>query len=321
MLKLIKRKHNLSIRDFYNRRNKVLIRRTLGGFGDILMQRMMFEDFSKIDVEIHYACPHEFMEMSLNHPFLKNIKEINKVSLIDYGIIYDITTICAITESKELSNNKRHRSDIWANHCGVELTKHEMHLYPEIEQIENCKRLIKEINPNGKTVVLLATRSVDNDFAIAKSLTETQIEKLVSSIIENDMIPITVHKNHQDIYNRLNVKQFVSLHPQTWIALVACSDIIVSIDTATFHIAGGLKKPLVGIFSFTDGKVYGKYYKFLLVQKHRDNGDWDCGPCFNCHACPKEKVLKQKPCLTEIDPSDIMDAILSLKNNLHLEKY
>ena len=153
MLKLIKRKHNLSIRDFYNRRNKVLIRRTLGGFGDILMQRMMFEDFSKIDVEIHYACPHEFMEMSLNHPFLKNIKEINKVSLIDYGIIYDITTICAITESKELSNNKRHRSDIWANHCGVELTKHEMHLYPEIEQIENCKRLIKEINPNGHEII------------------------------------------------------------------------------------------------------------------------------------------------------------------------
>jgi len=45
-------------------------------------------------------------------------------------------------------------------------------------------------------------------------------------------------------------------------------------------LAGGLGKPLCGIFTFADGKIYGKHYDFVLVQKHRDNGNWNCGSCF-----------------------------------------
>jgi hypothetical protein len=73
-------------------------------------------------------------------------------------------------------------------------------------------------------------------------------------------------------------------------------------------LAGELKKPLVGVFTFADGKVYGRYYDFVLVQKHRDNGDWDCGPCYNWGNCTKtEKV--PKPCLTEITAEMIIEGV------------
>ena len=63
------------------------------------------------------------------------------------------------------------------------------------------------------------------------------------------------------------------------------------------------------MFSFTDGKVYGKYYDFVLVQKHRDNGDWECGPCFNLTLCPKTQSFP-KPCLTELTSEDIIQGLL-----------
>lgn len=37
----------IGLRDFYNKRNKILVQRSCGGLGDIPMHRMMFEDSLK----------------------------------------------------------------------------------------------------------------------------------------------------------------------------------------------------------------------------------------------------------------------------------
>jgi ADP-heptose:LPS heptosyltransferase len=79
-------------------------------------------------------------------------------------------------------------------------------------------------------------------------------------------------------------------------SIIAAADYVISVDTAAFHLAGGLGKPLTGIFAWSDGKVYGKYFDFILVQKHRDNGNWDCGPCFKFNSCPKSREAR-KPCI------------------------
>jgi ADP-heptose:LPS heptosyltransferase len=85
-------------------------------------------------------------------------------------------------------------------------------------------------------------------------------------------------------------------------------DYMITVDTAAFHLAGGLRKPLCGIFTFADGKVYGKHYDFTLVQKHRDNGNWECGPCFKFGNCIKSRK-QLKPCLTEITETEIISGI------------
>jgi ADP-heptose:LPS heptosyltransferase len=90
--------------------------------------------------------------------------------------------------------------------------------------------------------------------------------------------------------------------------VIEAADYVVSVDSAAFHCAGGLGKPLTGIFTYCDGKVYGKYYDFVLVQKHRDNGDWPCGPCFHWPSCPKSKEML-KPCLTELTPDILADGL------------
>jgi ADP-heptose:LPS heptosyltransferase len=314
MLKFIKRKSYLSIKDHYLRRNKVLIKRIVGGFGDIVMQRMMIEDFAKTGLEVHYACPLAYMEMMKNHPYLKELKEISKTREEEYGIVYDISTICAIIESTAKSKNQKHRSDIWANYCGVTLEKHETYLKSDIDELNFYKKELEKLNPENKKIIFLSTKSVDSEFGKAKSLDSNQVKEVVEKLKNLNYFLVTADNEFQEIYSELGIKQFVKMNPKSWIALIDACDFVISIDTAAFHIAGALKKPLVGIFAFVDGKVYGKYYDFILVQRHRDNGNWPCGPCYAYTSCSKDKTNNRKPCIEEITSDEIIKAFKKLKN-------
>lgn len=325
MLKLVKKKAKkpISLRDHNERRNKILIKRRSGGYGDILMQRMLFEDFSQAfpGAEITFSCPAQYIEMAKNHPFAKAI-DLGSVNEGDYGMIYDVSTACRVHESRYGIDNKDHRSDIWAAHCGLTLRRHDMMLKPDPIMLEQCREAFKMYNKEGKPAVLLASTSTNDMIGAAKSLTYDQISDVVKALQDEGCYVYTVHSDKQVAYDNLGVDQIVSIHQQAWISMVELADVVISVDTGTFHIAGGLKKPLIGIFSFTDGKLYGKYYDFVLVQKHKDNGDWDCGPCFNMLTCPKSQEV-QKPCLTELSSSDILRGFSeavekwpSLKNSL-----
>jgi len=325
MLKLVKKKVKkpVSLKDHQERRNKILIKRRSGGYGDILVQRMLFEDFSQAfpGAEITFACPAQYVEMAKNHPFATAI-DLGSVNEDVYGVVYDLSTACRVHENRQGIDNKDNRSDIWAAHCGVTLTNHNMMLKPDANVLDQCREAFKRYNKEGKPAILVASASSDDQCGIAKSLTYNQISDVVKALRDIGCYVFTIHSDKQVVYDNLGVDQIFSIHQQAWIAMVELADAVISVDTGTFHIAAGLKKPLIGIFSFTNGKLYGKYYDFVLVQKHRDNGDWDCGPCFNMIACPKSKEA-QKPCLTELSSSDILRGFAeavekwpSLKNSL-----
>ena len=110
------------------------------------------------------------------------------------------------------------------------------------------------------------------------------------------------------IISELNLPNFPAPSIPNYIALVNIADYVISVDTSYFHCAGGLHRPLMGIFGYINGKVYGKYYDFELVQKHIDNRDWDCGPCYDYLKCTKAKSGPY-PCITEIDRDMLVDGI------------
>lgn len=321
MFKLVKKKQKkpISLRDHYERRNKVLIKRVAGGYGDILMNRMMFEDMSKsfAECELTFTCPSPYIELAHDHPFANSI-ELSKIQEEKYGIVYTTTSCCRTHEIRHGKNNTKNRSDIWAEYCGVKLQNHNMHLKTCPETLDICKKYLKHINKEDKPTILLSTKSTDDDFGISKSLLPQQIRDIVENL-KQEYFLFTIHKEKQAVYDQLSVEQITNIQPQAWLALVEAADYTISIDSATFHMAGGLKKPLVGIFTFTDGKLYGKYYDFILVQKHRDNGDWDCGPCYNLDICPKSSTYP-KPCLCDLSSNDILQGFFEATKKWPLVK-
>ena len=115
-----------SISEYYKKRNKILFSRFLGGLGDILMHRMLFEDVKILipNAEIHFACPTIYHASVIDHPFIDQVIDIEKVNISDYLTYYNTTSACGRYEMSIAPLSGLHRSDIWANHCGYILTIH-----------------------------------------------------------------------------------------------------------------------------------------------------------------------------------------------------
>ncbi len=293
-----------SLKDYYDARDTILIFRGAGGLGDILMHRMIFEDFKLISPEtkIVFACPPHYMQAIEGHPFVDEVVDSQNVDKSKFLIQYDTTTICGRIEMRVAPLSAKPRCDMWAEHCGVTLTRHNMHLKINPEDLLEAKKKV------GSGKVCVSPISAIS----SKNLGEDQIQEICKGLKERGCEYYGVHTYDikgfdGPIYSGKNVKEFM--------ALVGAADYIVSVDTSTFHIGGGLGIPMVGIFSWADGKVYGKYYeKWELVQRHRDDG-WKCGPCYNwglCTQCPTKQI--RKPCITEITGEEILEAFDRLRS-------
>ena len=299
----------LSLKEFYEKRNKILIWHDKGGLGDALMQRMIFEDFKALckDADLVFACLPEYIDAVKDHPFISEIIDSRKVNINDYVMHYNTCVTIADRYESNCAPCADHRADIWSHYCGVTLKNHNMCFRFSKDKLKEFKDKIQNYFFNKKPIILFAPVSK----MATKSLLKEQIESVVE--ITKDYNLIGLHNKEIKDLSNLGIPGIYDANVREWMYYVAVSDYVISVDTAAFHMAGGLKKPLVGIFTFADGKVYGKYFDFVLIQKHRDNGNWNCGPCFKFCSCPKSNQLI-KPCLTEITKEEIQNGIKEMLN-------
>lgn len=299
----------LSLKDFSNRRNRILIWHDKGGLGDVLMQRMIFHDFQATcpEAKFIFACLPEYIDAVKDHPCISEIIDSRTVNVNDY--INHYNTCVSIADRYENFNAPfclEHRADIWAKYCGVKLTQHEMQFRFNSTLLEQCRNKLQSIVTDAsKPTVLFAPISK----MAVKTLLSSQIEAVIEATKDYNLIGLH-NKEILELSNH-GIPGIYGATIKEWMAYIAVADYVISVDTATFHMAGGLKKPLVGIFTFADGKVYGKHFDFVLVQKHRDNGNWECGPCFKFGDCPKCNKA-QKPCLTELSKEELQIGIKTM---------
>lgn len=294
----------LSLKDFHSKRNQIVIWHDKGGLGDVLMQRMLFDDFKSLmpDSELIFACLPEYMAAAEDHPCVSKVLDSRTINPNDYIVCYN--TCVTLADRYENGNAPclEHRSDIWAKYCGINLTSHEMRFNLDNNLVQDCRTKITQSN---KKTVLFAP--------VSKMATKTLLPFQVQAVIDatKDCHLVGIHTKDIPELSKAGIPVIKNASIKEWMCYIAAADYVISVDTATFHMAGGLKKPLLGIFTFADGKAYGKHFDFILVQKHRDNGNWECGPCFKFASCPKCKTI-QKPCLTELTKAEIQQGIEQL---------
>jgi ADP-heptose:LPS heptosyltransferase len=309
-----------SLRDYYNKRNKVLLIYNARGIGDILNCRMLFRNFKKLMPDLHltFACFKEYQELVKGHPCLDEVIT-TKFEKNDYMASYDISTCCIHYESVQMGKNTKHRAEIWADYCGIPLQDYDMDL-PIIsnEKITDGYLALKQLRS-------MSTRQYHKDnpsvlfsplaFESMRSLTLEQMKGTLKILRDRGLFVYTTHNTPLSIYEDMNVPTLIGRSLSDWMSYVHAADYVVTVDTANFHYAGGLKKPMTGIFTHVDGKLRGKYYDFILVQHHRDNGNWPCGPCYNYLYCTHkdcknpQSQTNLRPCLTEITTEMIEEGI------------
>ncbi len=92
----------------------------------------------------------------------------------------------------------------------------------------------------------------------------------------------------------------------TLAALVARTDVFVSIDTGTMHLAAALGVPTVALFGPTDPEHHGPYGRRETTRVVRSG--IACSPCKK----PVRKACPVNRCLTELQPKQVLAAIESL---------
>jgi ADP-heptose:LPS heptosyltransferase len=299
------KKKTLTIKEFYERKNKVLIWHDKGGLGDVFMQRMIFDDLKREcpECEFTLACLPEYRDAAIDHPYIHDVVDSRTVNHEDYiCVLNTCVTIADRYEHHKAPNYDDHRSDIWARYCGLNLTSHDMHFVIDQDRKRSVMSRIQSLKKNSGALIGFSPTSK----IATKSLQENQIGWIANKLNEHNLIAF--HKDELSSCKRHGIQTLSGLGLQDFICYVDCMDYMITVDTAAFHLAGGLRKPLCGIFTFADGKVYGKHYDFTLVQKHRDNGNWECGPCFKFGNCIKSRK-QLKPCLTEITETEIISGI------------
>lgn len=286
-----------SIDEYKAKSKKILFYRGIGGLGDVLMHRMMFYDIKKTlpNIEIHFAVPEEYIPAVSDHPYIDEVVDFLKVNTEDYLCWYNTTSACGRYECYKAPKSDKHRSDIWANHCGIYLTDHKGYFkFSEEETL-----FAKEFYKARKNCCLFCPISAQH----TKNFNVRQTSEGIEEIRKNGAEPIVLLSKAPEF--RIDCELVTGLTIRQWMAVVSQAPWVVTVDTAMFHMAGMTNRPLTGIFTWADGKIYGKYYDFTLIQKHRDNGDWDCGPCYIHPMCsklpPGVSNLGRKPCLDLID--------------------
>lgn len=314
-----------TLRDFYNKRNKVLIVRDARGIGDILNCRMLFKNFKTLEPDLHltFACFEEYFELVKDHPCLDEVISIENIDKNNYMTSYDISNCCTKYESSEMNKNTKHRAEIWADHCGLSLKDHDMHLpfisreklldgSLSLKQLRNTSQL--RHNNNGPNVLFSPIA-----YEKIRSLPDDRITEIVKYMRKKGLFVYSIHSAPISVLTALEVPVLTGRTFADWMSYIHAAHYVVTVDTSTFHYAGGINKPLTGIFTHVDGKLRGKFYDFVLVQKHRDNGDWPCGgPCYNYLYCSHPKCdapvvgpnnqrtpLGLRPCVTELTMAEI----------------
>lgn len=299
----------MNIVNYYNKRNKILLNHKLGGLGDVFLSRMLIKQIrSQVsNCTLDYACLPIYFDAIKDHPLLDNVIDSNTVDPNEYGLELDISVkLPDEIERKESINCKRSRVEIWADLYNIKKNFDMM-----LKANEETKTKISELVPK-KDKRLVGICPVSR--MIIKSLSHQQQEDIINCLRKFNIDLIGIHNKKLPAFEKLNVPVFHNLSIKELIALIDHCDYIVSVDTATFHIGGGLKKPLMGIFTYTDGYLYGKHYDKVVVQKHRlFDPTWTCGPCYAKESCPKSS-LPTKPCLTELTIKDFIKGIEKLFN-------
>jgi ADP-heptose:LPS heptosyltransferase len=294
-------------------RPKILIKRRLGGIGDVLMTTPLLRHIKRIlpSCELTYATDLAYSNGALatiieHNPYVDILIQNGRFKESDYDYSVDITATGLDREKG--GNIPPNRIDMFAEEVGIDVSSDPLpdYIVRPNEREWAQKEILKYI-PKGKDrkeykIVMLQCRSNDK----RRTWPRESVNKLAELIIQDPtyivlMLEWGVEINLLPTKQKENLYIFKDLTLQDTASLMEQVDIVVCPDSSLLHLAGALNKKTVTIFGPIPPESRINYYPNATAVTNK----LSCQYCWynNC------RQPKQLECLTGLQPEEVLLAI------------
>jgi len=282
---------------------QLAVRNDAQGIGDMIMATVVPKAFKEAfdqDVIITFFTNKELAPLLNDNPYIDkistNIKEFEGTS---YDIKLNLNTLefkCDPRPHEEARRLKKNRTQIYLSELGMWLVdKTPIYVVSKEE-----KKRAKQVLANAKRPLI----GVEMESAW-KSRTYRHMDKVVESLKEEGYGVVILDEKKNGKY-RWEIRQTAAI-------LNEC-DVVVTPDSALMHIAGALRKRIVGVFGHTDGSVFTEDYEKASVVQGVCTGK-SPGPCWWEISCIEGDDVREKglnnhvQCLSDIKPQDVVQEV------------
>lgn len=275
----------------------VLVTRRHGGLGDILMTRPLFHEIKRLrpGAEVTYALPRIYHQAVSDVSDIDHLVDHEKVRPSEWPWACDISSACLRHEVGYRNRVFLHRSEVWASHLGLPSVDVSTTFRFSEEELALARRRMDAAS-RGTEVLLVTPFSADR----IKDLPWDLLEETVSWCRERNLVPVVLHDRPASLPDGMSLITGVTI--REWMACFTMAKMVLSADTAGVHMAGLLRVPACGVFSFTSAEVMTRHYPTVAsVQLAAGTeGGLDCCPCYDPGSCPYLTEEKTTPCVTGI---------------------
>jgi len=290
---------------------KILVKRRLGGIGDVIMTTPMLKAIKNLlpHCELTYATDCEYsngaLKDAIEHcPFVDQVVPNGSVQDNHFDYSVDVTTTGLRKEKS--GSYPPNRIDMFAEEAGIDITRDPIPVYEltadEIAQSkEDIKKLLKT---DVKNIIAIQARSND----ARRTWPAEHVSGLVDLLSENKDNHILLFDwgNSVDKWEKKarNVSFVFDKTLNETAMLLHQSDVVVCPDSAILHLAAALNKKTVTVFGpIPPESRINHYPNTVAVTKHLL-----CHPCWYSPTCRKNNGMTLE-CLTGVSPQQVEQAV------------
>jgi len=290
------------------------------GIGDVIMSTVIpkaFKEAFGTSVKVDYFTSPQLGQVLEGNPYIDKIYTVRQPNRANYTLFLDADSIefkmqPSVVERERQKQAKtverespykdgfRSRSGEILSKLGIWLVNRTPVLVLSKTEKEWAKNYLKKFKRKIIGIQLCAS---------CASRTYLSSAGVVCMLEEEGFDSIILDQKNKDGSFKFTIRQAAAI-------INECFAVIVP-DSGMLHIAGALRKRIIGLFGHTQGSIFTEdYEKAIVVQgectEGKDLACWWNIPCV-AGSSLKEKSKNYVPCLTEIPLSKIKDALLKHK--------
>ena len=281
----------------------------MGGLGDLIMLSSGLREMVRRGETVTIATlPHhvDFMA-SLK---IGKVIEVQDIGRYSFDKVIDLRFA---VEPKELGQTCK---GTWADYTTKDRSDafdELLRVYPARKRFEipvnpGSVKKIAGLLPTGKLVSINACM-----IASARSIPPKHILPICRQAVKELGVTVALFGSSQP-WNRklkdISIKGVVNLIDKTtldeMIALISLSDVVVSPDTGSLHVAAALGKKTVALFGNINPRTRISYYP--TIRPLYAQGETPCAPCWDLHPCSSDPGKSVK-CMELLTPDRVVNAI------------